>query len=355
MFQSRLFGPRILRVPLATVLVISAVLGASTARAQGQPPGRSLRPSSPRPSGHGGSKSATRSGEVIKLAQAGKLDEAVAAVMKVLAIERRRPGRTARGRRRLASNCSARLQEVREDWAAARKALTEVLAIRQRQPDQKDWRIADARRALADLDRRAGLDPAQRQRLEEADQLNGLPASLFSQGKYAEGIDPCRKAMEIRGELLGENHPDYATILNNLALLYQAMGDYAKAEPLYRQALEICKRALGENHPDYATSLNNLAARVQAMGDYAKAEPLFRQALEIRKRALGETHPDYATGLNNLAVLYRPWRDYAQAEPLYRQALEIRRRLGEPPRLRRQPDNLTAVPGMGDYAKAEPP
>ena len=44
------------------------------------------------------------------------------------------------------------------------------------------------------------------------------------------------------------------------------MGDYAKAEPLYRQALEIRKRALGENHPDYATSLNNLAGLYQAMG-----------------------------------------------------------------------------------------
>ena len=66
--------------------------------------------------------------------------------------------------------------------------------------------------------------------------------------------------------MLGENHPDYATSLNNLAGLYQAMGDYAKAEPLFRQALEINKRALGENHPDYATSLNNLAALYQAHG-----------------------------------------------------------------------------------------
>ena len=38
MIQSRLLGPQILRVPLATVLVIPAVLGAATAWAQGQPP-----------------------------------------------------------------------------------------------------------------------------------------------------------------------------------------------------------------------------------------------------------------------------------------------------------------------------
>ena len=56
------------------------------------------------------------------------------------------------------------------------------------------------------------------------------------------------------------------TSLNNLAALYQDMGDYAKAEPLFRQALEIRKQALGENHPDYANSLNNLAVLYHCPG-----------------------------------------------------------------------------------------
>ena len=53
--------------------------------------------------------------------------------------------------------------------------------------------------------------------------------------------------------------PNYAGALNNLTLLYHYMGDFAKAEPLYVQALNIHKKALGESHPDYATILNNLA------------------------------------------------------------------------------------------------
>ncbi len=65
---------------------------------------------------------------------------------------------------------------------------------------------------------------------------------------------------------LGENHPDYATSLNNLAVLYEAMGRFTDAEPLYRQAMEICKVQLGENHPDYAISLNNLAGLYQDNG-----------------------------------------------------------------------------------------
>ncbi len=79
------------------------------------------------------------------------------------------------------------------------------------------------------------------------------------------------------------------------------VGDYSKAEPLLQKALESRKKALGENHPDYATSLNNLAELYHNMGDYSKAEPLLQKALEIRKKALGENYPDYATSLDNPA------------------------------------------------------
>ena len=83
------------------------------------------------------------------------------------------------------------------------------------------------------------------------------------------------------------------------------MGRHADAEPLCKQAMEIYRTALGEQHPSYATSLNNLAGLYDAMGRHAEAEPLCKQAMEIRRTALGERHPDYATSLNNLAKLYR--------------------------------------------------
>ena len=67
----------------------------------------------------------------------------------------------------------ARLNGMREDWGGARRALEEVLAIRQRQPDRKDWRVADARRALEDLGRRAAMPADRRLRLRRADELGG--------------------------------------------------------------------------------------------------------------------------------------------------------------------------------------
>jgi CHAT domain-containing protein/Tfp pilus assembly protein PilF len=356
MIHSDLFGPGMLKVPLATALAISTVLGAWTALAQGQPPR-----SAPMP-GLSEAEKARRLAErdryeqeANRLAEAGKFAESIGAFEKKLGIEREVLG-PLRDDVVRSLEAIAKLQGRRENWAAARKTLAEVLAIRQRQPDRKDWRIADARRSLADLNRRAELEPAERRRLYEAEQQMRLGITHYSQGKYAEGVGPCRTAMQIRGELLGEDHPDYATSLHNLALLYQAMGDYAKAEPLARQALAIRKRVLGENHAGYAQSLNNLAGLCLAMGDYAQAEPLYKQALDITKRVLGENHPDYASNLNSLAVLYEDMGDYAQAEPLHKQALGITKRvLGE-----NHPNYATSLKNlarlyevMGHYAKAE--
>jgi CHAT domain-containing protein len=81
------------------------------------------------------------------------------------------------------------------------------------------------------------------------------------------------------------------------------MGDYKVAEPYYKQALGIYKEAFGEEHPDVASSLNSLGILYNNIGDYKVAEPYYKQALEIYKKALGEEHPDYLSTENSYAYL----------------------------------------------------
>ena len=61
---------------------------------------------------------------------------------------------------------------------------------------------------------------------------------------------------------------------------------------LFRQALEISKKALGEEHPDVATRLNNLACVLNNQGNTEEAARMGKQALAIREKALGPDHPD---------------------------------------------------------------
>ena len=175
-------------------------------------------------------------------------------------------------------------------------------------------------------------------------------------GDYARAEPLYLQCQEIRKKALGEEHPDYATTLNNLALLYYAMGDDARAEPLYLQCKEIEKKALGEEHPDYAVTIRNLALLYETIGDYERAEPLYLQCKEIEKKVLGEEHPNYATTLNNLGLLYEAMGDYERAEPLLLQCKEIEKKaLGEEhPGYANTLNNLASLyDSMGDYERAE--
>ena len=56
------------------------------------------------------------------------------------------------------------------------------------------------------------------------------------------------EALEMRKKLLGEEHPDVAQSINNLAGLYYGQGRYSEAEPLYVEALAIAEKVLGKEH-----------------------------------------------------------------------------------------------------------
>ncbi|MCP4359898.1 MAG: tetratricopeptide repeat protein, partial [Chloroflexi bacterium] len=66
--------------------------------------------------------------------------------------------------------------------------------------------------------------------------------------------------LAIREKVLGPEHPDTATSLNNLALLLQAQGDYEGALPYYDRALAIFEAKLGPNHPNTRIVRSNLAS-----------------------------------------------------------------------------------------------
>ncbi|NIS69438.1 MAG: tetratricopeptide repeat protein, partial [Proteobacteria bacterium] len=105
-------------------------------------------------------------------------------------------------------------------------------------------------------------------------ELNSKVGMLYQQGRYSEAAKVAEEALKVAEKTFGPNHPNVATSLNNLALLYKAQGKYSEAEPLYKRALKIWEKALGKDHPHVAQSLNNLAAIYQAQGRYAEALPL---------------------------------------------------------------------------------
>ncbi|MDZ7720222.1 MAG: tetratricopeptide repeat protein [Balneolaceae bacterium] len=59
---------------------------------------------------------------------------------------------------------------------------------------------------------------------------------------------------------------------------------YDEAEKYYREALDIRLQLVGEEHPDVAYSLVHLGNLLRAKGEYEEAEKLLLEALEMRKK-----------------------------------------------------------------------
>ena len=187
--------------------------------------------------------------------------------------------------------------------------------------------------------------------------LNNMGALLVAQGKPAEAEPYYREALEGNRSVLGDDHPGTLVSINNMGFLLQAQGKLAEAEPYYREAQETRRRVLGDDHSHTLTSVHNMGFLLQRQGKLAEAEPYYREALEGFRRVLGEEHPDTLTSLNNMGDLLREQGKPAEAEPYYREALEgFRRVLGE-----EHPDTLTSLNNMGfllqrqgKLAEAEP-
>lgn len=153
----------------------------------------------------------------------------------------------------------------------------------------------------------------------------GLQDYANAQALYQRAEENYREALALLEDVhaVGPDHPDVATSLSDLAILYSDRGEYAKAEPLFKSALTIFENALGSDDRFVADAVVRLAHCYYFQGKYDDAEDLYKRALKIRQTKLRADHPEVAESLNHLAWLYFKRGKFAQAEPLFKESLDI--------------------------------
>jgi lipopolysaccharide biosynthesis regulator YciM len=159
----------------------------------------------------------------------------------------------------------------------------------------------------------------------ECRMTNALVSVFRNKGEYDSALPLCEECLAKMKRVLGEDHPDTLTSLNNLAGLFESKGEYDRALPLYEECLAKRKRVLGEDHPDTLTSLDNLAFLFESKGEYDRALPLFEECLAKRKSVLGEYHHKTIQLLHILALLFSKMGEYDRALPLFEECLAKRK------------------------------
>jgi tetratricopeptide (TPR) repeat protein len=184
--------------------------------------------------------------------------------------------------------------------------------------------------------------------------LNGVACYLRMRGDFAESERIHQQSVAVRTRDRGPTHPEVATCLNNLALVYVDQYQFEKAEPPLVRALEIVQQACGADSCELSLNLNNLGMLYVRQGQYHKARALLERALDLERKSPNREEFFEATILNNLAEMWLGLGDVATAETLCGQALEARERIGNPEKTGRSYITMGGILlRKGDLARSE--
>jgi tetratricopeptide (TPR) repeat protein len=110
-------------------------------------------------------------------------------------------------------------------------------------------------------------------------------------GKYKEAEAMHRQTLATREKVLGHEHPNTLTSMNNLAFVLDSQGKYEEAEAMHRQTLATREKVLGHEHPDTLTSIYCLAHLLAKQCRYNESIALYNKACAAYDVVLGEDHP----------------------------------------------------------------
>lgn len=204
--------------------------------------------------------------------------------------------------------------------------------------DQGHGRLGEARHLLAEgrylqaeAAARTALEWAEREHgprsARAADALDVLVESVWLAGSGGDEAsrELAERAVALREELHGEDHPAIAASLDNLGALLSEIDRLDAARQAAERALAIRRRAFGSGHPEAGKSLNLLASIVSKQEGPDLARPLWEEALGVLEAGLGPDHPEVARSLSGLGEsLSRAGRP-DEARPYLDRALAIRR------------------------------
>jgi CHAT domain-containing protein len=167
----------------------------------------------------------------------------------------------------------------------------------------------ESQRALAIADKTLAPDDF------EVSQLLSNLGLIYIKGKdYARAEPLLQRSLLIAEKKFGPDSSRLSMTLQNLGLIAQEQKkDYPRALELYWRAAKNLEQSLGQEHPQVAAILNNLANIYKTQGDYQKALELHQRVRAIFEKSLGPYHGNTIVSLGNIASTYTAMGDVADA------------------------------------------
>lgn len=263
------------------------------------------------------------SGRIEALLRAGLYTEAVKHV------GRDRPAGSMSAEREWAlSSAEAECHRFRGDFAAALPLARRELQLALTVFGPTSQEVAVARDSLSKiytgLDRfaEASADANAAMRImEELKETSGLPyASMLmsmarlshAQGMYSQQLEWLLRAERVMANF--KTHRNYGVVVCNLAVCLELLERPVEARSKYLDALELVAAADGTQHPEYASVLANLACLYAELKAYDGAIPRLEQAVRIYSHMCG---PEHQRTISTQTALNECYKGAAKPRPLW--------------------------------------
>ncbi|MFQ9515828.1 MAG: tetratricopeptide repeat protein [Eubacterium sp.] len=175
-----------------------------------------------------------------------------------------------------------------------------------------------------------------------ATSLQNIANAHRAAGLLKESLDYYNQTFQIYENNIPSGDYRFASLNNNIALLYQEMGHFEKAVEYLKKALSIIEKIEGAEI-EVATTYSNLAASLLELGQTDQAIAYLEKALDIyRKDEVKNFH--YSAALSAMAAAQCKLGNYKEAVPLYEEALkEIETNMGRGTAYQITEENLNKV------------
>jgi serine/threonine protein kinase len=147
------------------------------------------------------------------------------------------------------------------------------------------------------------------------------------QAQYQEAAELLEEAISTCRRIRGDEHVRIMNFANTLGCVYVDLGRYDEAEQLYLKYIPAARRVFGDKNDLSLFMVGNLGQTYERQGRYVEAERQFLEMLRLRDGVWGNENIRVLVYKGFLARVYRKQEQYEQAERLFLEILPIQRRV----------------------------
>ncbi len=156
------------------------------------------------------------------------------------------------------------------------------------------------------------------QPLVKAQLLQSASSTMRELGLLNQAEEPQARALAIRRDLLGPDHPDTRNSVTETISLIALQGDIERGLRLAEDALERRRLLLGKDHPETLQIQSDIGALLDRAGRLQEAAALLEATHASRRQHHGDNASETLTTRNNLAAVYSRLGRVEEAAKLHR-------------------------------------